>query len=44
MIGLAVGTTDWGALQLAGWWQLWWTVPLLAGYVSRVILLRRSSR
>ena len=23
VIGLAVGTTDWTALRLAGWWQLW---------------------
>jgi hypothetical protein len=44
VIGLAAGTTDRGALQLAGWWQLWWTVPLLMAYVSRVILLRRSWR
>lgn len=44
VIGLAVGTTDWTALQFAGWWQLWWTVPLLLVYASLIIDLRRSSR
>ncbi len=44
VIGLAVGTTDWTALSLAGWWQLWWTVPLLLVYTSLLITLRRSSR
>jgi hypothetical protein len=44
VIGLAVGTTDWTNLQFAGWWQLWWTVPLLMAYASRLATLRRSSR
>ena len=44
VIGLAVGTTDWTSLRLAGWWQLWWTVPLLLSYAGLLITLRRSSR
>lgn len=44
VIGLAVGTTDWTDLRLAGWWQLWWTVPLLLAYASHLITLRRSPR
>lgn len=44
VIGLAVGTTDWTSLRLAGWWQLWWTVPLLLSYAGFLITLRRSSR
>ena len=44
VIGLAVGTTDWTTLHLAGWWQLWWTVPLLLVYAGLLITLRRSSR
>lgn len=43
VIGLAVGTTDWTTLRLAGWWQMWWTVPLLLVYASLLINLRRSS-
>lgn len=37
--GLAVGTTDWGAFTLGSWWQLWLTVPLVAGQV--LVILRR---
>jgi hypothetical protein len=44
VIGLAIGTTDWTTLRLAGWWQLWWTVPLLLVYASLLISLRRSAR
>lgn len=44
LLGLAVGTTDWTDLQLAGWWQLWWTVPILLLYASFVVNLRRRSR
>lgn len=44
VIGLAVGTTDWTALRLAKWWQLWWTVPLLLAYASLLITLQRSPR
>ena len=44
VMGLAVGTTDWTSLRLAGWWQLWWTVPLLLSYAGLLITLRRSSR
>lgn len=44
VIGLAVGTTDWATLRLAGWWQLWWTVPLLLAYASLLVPSRRSSR
>lgn len=44
VIGLAVGTTDWTTLRLAGWWQLWWTVPLLLVYASLLITRRRSAR
>lgn len=44
VIGLAVGTTDWTALHLAGWWQMWWTVPLILVYASLIITLRRSPR
>ena len=34
VVGLAVGTMDWTALRLTGWWQLWWTVPLLLAYAG----------
>jgi hypothetical protein len=44
VIGLAVGTTDWTDLRFAGWWQLWWTVPLLLAYASRLRSLQRLSR
>lgn len=44
VIGLAVGTTDWTDLHLAGWWQMWWTFPLILVYVSLLISLRRSTR
>ncbi len=44
VVGLAVGTTDWTALRLAGWWQMWWTVPLLLAYAGLLITLRRSPR
>jgi len=44
VVGLAVGTTDWTALRLTGWWQLWWTVPLLLAYAGLLVTLRRSSR
>lgn len=44
VIGLAVGTTDWTRLQLAGWWQMWWTFPLILIYVSLLIGRRRSTR
>lgn len=44
VIGLAIGTTDWTALRLAGWWQLWWTVPLLLSYAGLLLTLRRSRR
>lgn len=44
VIGLAIGTTDWTVLRFAGWWQLWWTVPLLLSYAGLLITLRRSSR
>lgn len=43
VIGLAVGTTDWTSLQLAGWWQFWWTAPLLLAYVSLLVIRRRAS-
>ncbi len=43
-VGLALGTTDWTALRLSGWWQLWWTVPLLLAYAGLLVTLRRSSR
>lgn len=42
VIGLAVGTTDWTSLQLAGWWQFWWTVPLLLLYASLLTTWRRT--
>lgn len=44
VIGLAVGTTDWTDLRFAGWWQFWWTIPLLLLYASLLIKLRRSVR
>lgn len=44
VVGLAVGTTDWTALRLAGWWQLWWTVPLLLAYAGLFVTLRRTPR
>ena len=44
VVGLAVGTTDWTALRLAGWWQLWWTVPLVLAYAGFLVTLYRSSR
>lgn len=34
--GVAIGTTDWSDLALAGWWQLWLLVPLLLGWASVV--------
>jgi hypothetical protein len=43
VIGLAIGTTDWANLRLAGWWQLWWMVPLMLAYVSLVLARRRVS-
>lgn len=44
VVGLAVGTTDWTELQFAGWWQLWWTVPLLLLYAGFLVNLRWRSR
>lgn len=44
VIGLAVGTTDWTNLSFAGWWQLWWTVPLLLTYAGHLIPPRGLSR
>lgn len=44
VVGLAIGTTDWATLHFAGWWQLWWTVPLLLTYAGHLITLRGSSR
>jgi hypothetical protein len=44
VIGLAIGTTDWTDLHLAGWWQMWWTVPLILVYASLLLILRRSTR
>ena len=44
VVGLVVGTTDWTALHLSGWWQLWWTVPLLLAYAGLLVTLRRSPR
>ncbi len=44
VVGLAIGTTDWTALRLAGWWQMWWTVPLVLAYAGLLITLRRFSR
>ena len=44
VVGLAVGTTDWTALRLTGWWQLWWTVPLVLAYAGLLVTLRRPSR
>lgn len=44
VVGLAIGTTDWADLRLAGWWQLWWTVPLLLAYGGLLVTLRRSLR
>jgi len=44
VVGLAIGTTDWATLRLAGWWQLWWMVPLLLIYSSHLVTLRGLSR
>jgi hypothetical protein len=44
VLGLAIGTTDWTSLRLIGWWQLWWTVPLLLAYIGFIGTLWRSSR
>ena len=44
VIGLAIGTTDWTDPHLAGWWQMWWTVPLILVYASLLLILRRSTR
>lgn len=44
VIGLAIGTTDWTVLRFAGWWQLWWTLPLLLLYASLLLTLRRAAR
>lgn len=43
VVGLAIGTTDWTALSLGGWWQLWWTVPLLLFHVGFFATIRRRS-
>jgi hypothetical protein len=44
VLGLAIGTTDWATLRLAGWWLLWWTIPLLLTYAGHLITLRGVSR
>jgi hypothetical protein len=44
VIGLAIGTTEWTDLHLAGWWQIWWTVPLILVYASLLVSLRRFTR
>jgi hypothetical protein len=44
VIGLAIGTTDWTDLHLAGWWQMWLGVPLILVYASLLLILRRSTR
>ena len=44
VVGLAIGTTDWETLRLAGWWQFWWTGPLLLAYGGLLGRSRRSSR
>ncbi|AHY45605.1 Hypothetical Protein RradSPS_0322 [Rubrobacter radiotolerans] len=44
VVGLAVGTTDWSAPSFVGWWQFWWTVPLLAAYLGLSGALRRDRR
>lgn len=44
VIGLAAGTTDWATPRLAGWWQLWWTVPLFLAYAGLLTTLRRAPR
>ena len=44
VLGLAIGTTDWTDLHLAGWWQMWWTVPLILVYASLLVRVRRSTR
>ncbi len=43
VIGLAIGTTDWATLHLSGWWQMWWTVPLILTYISVLVSLHRSA-
>lgn len=44
VVGLAIGTTDWTDLRLTGWWQFWWTIPLLIAYSSLLFSRRRFSR
>lgn len=41
VVGLAIGTTDWSNLHIVGWWQMWWTVPLVLGYLGNLAALRR---
>ena len=41
VVGLAIGTTEWSNLHIVGWWQLWWTVPLVLGYLGNLAALRR---
>ena len=40
-LGLAIATTNWTALQMRGWWQLWWAYPLMAGQIGQVLKLLR---
>ena len=40
-LGLAIATTDWTAWQMRGWWQFWWTPPLMSGQIQQVLRLRR---
>lgn len=44
VVGLAIGTTDWTDLSMDGWWQLWWTVPLLLSYLGFLVTRWRRPR
>jgi|RhiMethySRZTD1v2_1073278.scaffolds.fasta_scaffold11157_7 hypothetical protein len=40
-IGLAIATSNWTALSIRAWWQLWWAYPLIATQIHQVLKLSR---
>ena len=40
-IGLAIATTNWTGLTMSGWWQFWWTFPLVGGQIQWILKLLR---
>lgn len=43
LLGLAVGTTDWEAWTISGWWQFWWTAPLVAASIGLIKRIHQST-